>query len=285
MTELIKVEDQKKEVAVYDDPVLSVIMSSVGLPQEFKVIKERQLAFIAAEMPEVYRQKEVYGRKNSQVTGKLMTLQMLRFGPYNAIKQCAAQIDHKREAVKENTFKLAKLKNEIEQLEEQVQTTEDKYKLRDMDLDIIKKRMDLADARVHIEHALREIYMYLQTIKEIKKAHNIPDNFDEAQYTEAEVKENVQTAFQHCYRDVLMTGRLNVGTMEWLEQFGIEPAVAFVEVQKYISSIADHHDVTKLYAWYDAMYEKYGTEYKKAMERLGLENLMTEGCSYVEPEV
>jgi hypothetical protein len=264
--------------------MMLTIMSSVGLPQEFKVIGEKQLAFIAENMPDVYRQKEVYGRKNSQVTGKLMTLQMLRFGPYNALKQCAAQIDHKREAIKENLFKLAKTKNLIEKLEEAYKIEQDKFKLKNIELDIMKKSMDMADARVHVEHAYREMYMYLQTIKEIKAAHNIPDNFDEKDFIDAEVKENVQTAFQHCYRDVLMTGRLNVGTMEWLEQFGIEPATAFVEVQKYMASIKDNHDVTNLYAWYDEMYEKYGEEYKKAMKRLGLDKLMTDGCSYVEGE-
>ena len=211
-----------------------------------------------------------------------MTLAMLRFGPYNAIKQCAAQCENKREAVKENTFKLAKVKNTIEKLEDAYTKETDPYKLRNIELDIIKKKMDMADARVHVEHALREIYMYLQTIKEIKAAHNIPDNFDEENFIDAEVKENVQTMFQHAYRDVLMTGRLNVGTMEWLEQFGVEPAAAFIEVQKYMASMKEGHDVNNLYAWYDEMYEKFGQEYKKAMERLGVANLMTEECSYTE---
>ena len=274
----------KKEVALYEDPMLTMIMSSVGLPQEFKVMKEKQLAFIAKNMPAVYREKEVWGRKNSQVTSKLMSLNMLKLGVFGALKQIGAQCENKREAVKENTFRLAKLQNEIEELEERITTEENKYRIRDMELDIVKKKMDLADARVHVEHALREIHMFLQTRLEIMESHGIPEDFDEAMYVEFEIKENLISAFQNAFRDVMQTGRVNIGTEEWLSQYGVHPAVAMVEVGEYMQHMKETEDINSFYDWLDAMYDKYKDEWQKAAKRIGIKEILTEDSAYLNPK-
>jgi hypothetical protein len=280
MKELVTTD--KKEVALYESDGLMPILSSLGLPGEFKVIKELQLQKIAEGMVDVYRNKSVFGRKNSQITGRYMTLQMLREGPYNAIKQCDAQIDHRREAIKENTFRLARLKIEIEELEEKITEEPNKYRVKEMELDIIKKRMDLADATVHVEHSLREVLLYIETKKEIKEAHNIPDNFDEEDYIKAEVEENVKTAFLIATRDVEQSGRFNVGISEYFFQFGINPMIAISEIMDYLKSLTDKSDITDLYNFLDRMCEKYKGEISKAAKRVGIKGLMVKDSTYIE---
>jgi hypothetical protein len=150
-------------------------------------------------------------------------------------------------------------------------------------LDVAKKKMDLADASVAVEHALEEMYMYLSTMDEIKKSHSIPDNFDEADFIEAEIRENIQTAFQHALRDVIMAGRVNFGTCEYLEQFGITSMAAMSEAAIFLKNCSPE-DIDGMYKWYDQMANKYRGQFDKAMQRLGIKNIITEKCAYLEED-
>lgn len=273
-----------KELIIYEPQNLMLMLSSVGLPQIFKVMDDNKLAFIAQNLPAVYREKEVYGRHNSQVTSKLMSLTMLKHGVFGALKQIGAQIENKRNALKENTIKLAKLKNTTEELTERILTETNKYRIREMELDIMSNEMSLADARVSVEQTLREIYMFLQTRKEIMESHNIPEDFDEKMFVEYEIKENLMSAFQNAFRDILQTGRLNIGTEEWLSQYGVHPLVATIEVSKYVSGIKDDIDINHFYAWLDEMYNKYKDEWQKAAKRIGIKEIFTEECAYIKPK-
>jgi len=135
-----------------------------------------------------------------------------------------------------------------------------------------------------MEHAYKEMYMYMETKKEIMEANDIKEDFTEEDFLNAEVKENLMTAFQHTLRDLQVSGSANQGSLEYLEQFGVNPAVAYAEARKYLHELQSQKDmtidITRLYAWYEEMYEKYKDEYKKAMKHLGLSSLMTEEISY-----
>lgn len=279
--DLVEVKD-KKELAVYEPQNLMVLLSSVGLPQNFKVMDETKLAFIGQNLPAVYREKEVYGRHNSQVTSKLMSLTMLKHGVFGALKQIGAQIENKRNALKENTIKLAKTKNDTERLEKQLETETDEFKIKDLQLDIVKNRMDLADSRVLIEQTLREVYMFLQTRKEIMESHNIPEDFDEEMFVQYEIKENLMSAFQLGFREMMQTGRLSQASEEWLSQYGVHPIVAMVEINAYMGSIPNDIDIDHFYKWLDDMYDKYQYEWQKAAKRVGIKEIFTKECAYME---
>jgi hypothetical protein len=165
---------------------------------------------------------------------------------------------------------------------EKLNTEHNKYRIRDIELDIMNNEMTLSDARVAIEQTLREIYMFLQTRKEIMESHNIPENFDETMFVEYEIKENLISAFQNAFRDIIQTGRLNIGTEEWLSQYGVHPIVAIDEVHKYISVIKDNIDIDHFYEWLDKMYDKYKDEWQKAAKRIGIKDIFTKECAYIE---
>lgn len=276
-----------KELIEYKDLSLDVIRDTLSL--DFKTIGETELQVIAEGMLGVRRNMEVYGRRNSQVTSKLMTLSMLKHGPYGAIKQCDAQINKKYNAVKENWFKLQKKKVKLDKLEHKLQNDKlDEFQVRYLEIDIFKIKTELHDVTVHIEHAYKEMYMYMDVKKEIMESNNIPEKFSEENFIEAEIRENLTTAFQHALRDIQVNNMSNHGTLEWMEQFGVNPAVAYAEARQYLNSISNTNieliDVENLYKWYDEMYEKYKNEYKKSMKRLGIKNIMTDAVAYKEPE-
>lgn len=287
---------------------------------EFHAIDEKALAKIAKDMPEINRACRVFGRQNSQATGKLMSLSMIAQSPYRRLKQCLAKIERKRGALKENIFKLRREKVELNKLLRKKNKIAEKIKsvpegqdyyeeeigdrvvavdLEDLfsdlelvQIDIEEKVANISDTNIYTEGALKEIGMYQDAYKEIMETYDIPENWDEADFERTEVEEHVKTAFLHAVRDVQMTGRLNVGTCEYLEQFGVSPAIAFKHVQIYLQEVdgsvmlnekgelSSTSDIDHLYDFLDKMYLKYGKEYKKSAARIGLKDYISEDFLY-----
>lgn len=274
---------------------------------EFHAIDDKALAKIADGMPEINRACRVFGRQNSQATGKLMSLSMIAQSPYRRLKQVLAKVERKRGALKENVFKLRrekvelnklirkkdKLADDIKSCPEHDDRLEDLYfDLELVQIDIEEKVANISDTNIYIEGALKEIGMYQDAYNEIIETYDIPDNWDEEDFERTEVEEHVKTAFLHAVRDVQMTGRLNVGTCEYLEQFGVSPAVAFKLVQKYLMEVESKiitnekgdmsitSDIDHLYDFLDSMHERFGEEWKKSAARIGLKDYISEDFLY-----
>ena len=58
---------------------------------------------ISERMVEMERANNSLGRSNTQTTNQLMTLTMLTDSPYRRLRQCLAQIERKKEALKSRT--------------------------------------------------------------------------------------------------------------------------------------------------------------------------------------
>lgn len=269
---------------------------------DFKVFDDVKLAKLAENMPEINRATQVFGRQNSQATGKLMSLNMISQSPYRRLKQCLAKIERKRSALKENIFKLRKEKLKIDKLLYQRQKFEDQFVVNDASIDhqeiefkiqhinikLQEKAANISDTNLYIEGALKEIGMYQDAYNEIKESYNIPDTWDENDFERCEVEEHVKTAFLHLIRDIEMNGRVNVGTHEYLEQYGVNPHTATKLVQIYLNNIEQmtnegkYANITVLYDFLDEMYSTFKDEYKHAMRRIGLKKLISEDYLYLE---
>jgi len=271
---------------------------------DFKVFNETKLAKIAENMPEINRATNTFGKQNSQTTSKLMSLNMISQSPYRRLKQCLAQIERKRGALKENVFKLRKDRLEMERLSYRKENLvellnsdapgrdlmEIQFDIDEIDIELQEKATGIADASLYIEGALKEIGMYQDSYNEIKESHNISDDWDEEDYERCEIEEHVKTAFLHAIRDFEMTGRLNVGTHEYLEQYGINPNTASKLVQGYIANINVQTNVQEgkfaniniLYSFLDEMHNLFKDEYKHAMRRTGLKNLISKDYLYLD---
>ncbi|KKM62106.1 hypothetical protein LCGC14_1525000 [marine sediment metagenome] len=269
---------------------------------DFKVFDDAKLAKLAKNMPEINRATQAFGRQNSQATGKLMSLNMISQSPYRRLKQCLAKIERKRSALKENIFKLRKEKLKIDKLLYQKQKFEDQlivddvsidhqeieFKIQHINIQLQEKAANISDTNLYIEGALKEIGMYQDAYNEIKESYNIPDNWDENDFERCEVEEHVKTAFLHLIRDIEMNGRVNVGTHEYLEQYGVNPRTAIKLVQMYLANIEQmisegkYANITVLYDFLDEMYNTFKDEYKHAMRRIGLKKLISEDYLYLE---
>lgn len=259
---------------------------------EFKSLDEKAVAKIAKGMPEINRATNVFGKSNSQATGKLMSLNMISQSPYRRLKQCLAKIERKRSALRENIFKIRKQQVKLQRLLNKRKDAEDALDLEELGIKVEEMASNIADTNVYIEGALKEIGMYQEAYDEIKESYNIPDDWDEEDFEKCEVEEHVKTAFLHAVRDVEMTGRINVGTSEYLEQYGIIPKVAFRLVKDFLREIEKicvcgdkdnaYPNIKLLYRFLDDMHASFKDEYKHAMERIGITNLISKDFLYLE---
>ena len=147
---------------------------------------------------------------------------------------------------------------------------------------------NIADSNLYIEGALKEIGMYQDAYSEIKESYDIPDDWDEEDFEKCEVEEHVKTAVLHCIRDVEMTGKINVGTHEYLSQYGLHPHTIYKLVRDYISEVEKMSlegnlvSIQTEYNFLDKLYDMFKEEYKLAMKRIGLKKLISEDYLYVE---
>lgn len=244
-------------------------------------LSEKAIAKIQERMPEIHRATKAFGRTNSPVENKLMSLNMISHSPYKQLKQCLSQIEKKRNALKEAYFKAAKDENKLNQLQSKLQDENlDRFEKRNIEIEITELQSNMADSKIYIEGALKSIGDFQDAYEQIRKNNNIPENWDEKDFIEAEFENHIKSAFQHAMRD-LQCGRAAISTLEYFEQYGIKPAIGYAEARKYIVENKDEN-IESLYAWYEEMYEKYKDCPAKAMKHIGLDEIYNEDFIYLE---
>jgi len=185
------------------------------------------------------------------------------------LRQCLAQIEAKRLAVKSAAAKLEDLKIKLEEVnlhsrEYQFATSE------------------ISDQMLYIEGALKEIGIFQDAYKQIQKNNDIPDNWDEKDFEDSEIEHHIRTVFKQGLRDLISSSRVSPGTIEYFEQLGIHPVSALKYIRDYLNAtesfIQNNEDkLPSIDSWYeflDKMVSVFKPEHKKAMKRIGLDTLI-----------
>lgn len=240
---------------------------------EFKTIKSKELKEINDWMLSTVNKKtSAFQKQNSQTTMSLMTLNMIDSAPYRILRQILAQVQKKRSALKENMYKLEKKKIKYNNLI-------NKKELTDLE-ELEKKKIvcDIIDSQGYIESALKELGSLKRRYEEICKNKNIPENWDEEDFEKQEIEHHLKSMARNMVRD-RMQGSHNQGSMEYAEQFGIEPILAYALVDQFINQVKDGMKGNQMpsiemrYQFYDKFYNIFKDEYKKAAKKIGINSI------------
>lgn len=296
--------------------------------EDFVTFNEKSLSVISEFMPHIVEKRNSFGRQNSFHTNKLMTLHMMTNGsPMRMLRQCISEIESKRRALRDNVFrlkknriKLKKLISEVEfleldkkQLERDIEEKKDvdiendktirdltkelrntEFEIERKNLSIEEKRAGLADSRVYIEGALKDIASFQDAYQQILKNKNIPEDWNERDFEGMESRFHVRMIFFNAYRDIKAHGNLGMGTMEYMDQFGISPDQVEMEIRKFLTwsqeqtykqnegriEIIKEPEYEDFKDWLDFVEEKYKDNYKKVMERVGLDEMSKDWYTY-----
>ena len=274
-----------KAIKKKDDNVVSLseykgfqaLQKSVG---GLATITNEKLAVIAEKMVEIDRANHTAGRSNTQTTNQLMTLTMLTDSPYRRLRQCMSQIERKRKALEEAYFKMQKKKIQV-----------DKWYEKGDEMSVIKAReaeAGMLRQKDYIDGAFKEIATFQCAYDEIRESHNIPEKWDERDAEEAEIDHHIRQAFRQAHRDMVNQGRIGLGNMEYMEQYGIHIQTATKIIADYIvkedKMIAEGKmpTVKHLYDFLDKMAETFHDAHKAVMNRIGIKELIKDEFLYLE---
>jgi len=238
------------------------------------------LAKIESRLPEIKRASNSAGRKNTQTTSQLMTLNIAGDEPYRHLRQILAQIERKSAALEEAFFKLKKDDVRLKKLE----TKKDDLSL--LQTDEIKSRMERS--RLYVEGAIKEIGMYQDAYDEIRDSHNIPEKWDEKDSEKAEIRHHIKMGFRNSFQEMMSTGMIGRGSAEYLEQFGVHPQSARKYLHDYIVQNESMMEKGKeptiehFHRFLDSMADKFQESHKLCMKRIGLKTLVREEWCYRE---
>jgi hypothetical protein len=270
-----KKDDNVTQLSEYKG--FQALQKSVG---GLATITNEKLAIIAEKMVEIDRVNHTAGRSQTQTTNQLMSLTMMTDSPYRRLRQCMSQIEKKRNALEEAYFKLQKSKVLIKQW----------YEKGD-EISVIKAQE--AESRMirqkdYIDGAFKEIATFQCAYDEIRESHNIPEKWDERDAEEAEIDHHIKQAFRQAHRDMVNTGRIGLGNMEYMEQYGIHLQTATKVIADYIAgedkmiSEGKMPTVRHLYAFLDRMAETFHDAHKDVLNRIGIKELIKEEFLYLE---
>ena len=270
-----KKDDNVTQLSEYKG--FQALQKSVG---GLATITDKKLAIIAEKMVEIDRVNQTAGRSQTQTTNQLMSLTMMTDSPYRRLRQCLSQIERKRTALEEAYFKMQKKKLLIGQW----------YEKGD-ELSVIKAQeaeSNMIRQKDYIDGAFKEIATFQCAYDEIRESHNIPEKWDEKDAELAEIDHHIKQAFRQAHRDMVNTGRIGLGNMEYLEQYGIHIQTATKVIADYIAGedkmISDGKmpTVRHLYAFLDRMAETFHDAHKDVLNRIGIKELIKDEFLYLE---
>ena len=248
----------------------------VQIQEEFSglaTITPAKMQKITDRMVEIDRANNSLGRRNTQTTNQLMTLTMLTDSPYRRLRQILAQIENKTTALRGQFFTHQKMKLDIKEWEE-----EDTPLSR---IKVAEARSGMESGKKYIEGALKEIGIFQDAYEEIRKNNNIPEDWDEEDAENDEIRHHVRQAFRQGHRDMSLTGHITQGNAEYFEQYGIHLQTAQRVIGNYINSCEKMMDesnimpsVEHFYKFLDECVENFGEEYIKVMNHIGIKELV-----------
>ena len=257
---------------------ISYLVESAG---EFTTLTSSKLDKINRRMMEVNRACQIFSKKNTQTSSQLMTLTMLNDAPYRRLRQCLAEIKKKLSGLAESYFKIKKKKIEIEGWR--------KENTAMANVCIEEATYEVQSSKDIIEASLKEIAMFQSVYDEIIKSHNIPENWDELDMENDEISHHLKMIFRLCFKDVVHSGRLGMGTMEYLEQYGLHAQTCYALTADYVSSVDEMLQskegmptVNSLYDWLDKMAETFKDAHKDVLKRIGITELIKDEYLYME---
>ena len=238
------------------------------------------LAKIESRMPEIKRARNSAGRKNTQTTAQLMTLNIAGDEPYRHLRQILAQIERKSAALEEAFFKLKKDNVRLKIIQNK---TDEMSLIRAEEITAKMER-----GRLYVEGAIKEIGMFQDAYEEIRETHDIPEKWDEKDSEKAEIRHHIKMAFRNSFQEMMSTGMIGRGSAEYLEQFGVHPQSARKYLHDYVVQNEKLMDSGKeptiehFHKFLDSMADKFQESHKLCMKRIGLKTLVREEWCYRE---
>lgn len=233
-----------------------------------KKINQQAVEKVQEYLPEIEEKTRAFDRSNSQTTLVMNTLTLLNGqSPMRMMRQIMAEVEKRKLALVEAQYNHAKIQEEVSILYEKDLTPKINAKIQ-------MKCVNLQTLENKINGSFKDIATLIDAYNNIKNAHNI-EEWDEETFEREEKKHHVRFGFDLLYRNLVELGRAKEATIQYLQQYGVHPQIAIMEVSKYISDVNTRMQQpnsiihsNELEEFLDYMSNKYYKNADKTSERL-----------------
>ena len=252
-------------------------------------INPQAVALVNEYLPELDEKTKFFDRNNSQSTLSMMSLTMLNgHSPMRMMRQVLAETEKRKMALAEAQVSHAKALRNIEKLKDKL--------FNDPDNNVLSAKLRSAFVGIEmmeskINGSFKDIATLINAYNNLKETHGVED-WSEEEFEESEKRHHVRRGFELMYRNLMDGGRASTATIEYMQQYGVHPQVALLEVQGYITVVnqmiakGEIPDSSHLENFLDEMSGKYYKLADKASQRLfGKENITdTQIMSLIEKD-
>jgi hypothetical protein len=196
--------------------------------------------------------QNIWNRSHTQWMWKHLNLSYL--DPYKNMRQIAAEIARKRQALNEAKWRQIRTEMKIRKIEEQLANPEslDYWTEVELKVKLAEQQEGLAEGMSYIEGAMKDVLALNDLFEQLKEKTK---DFSEIEIERAESKAHLRRSVVQCIRDVRQSGSISKGEQEYLEQIGINPMKMMLKIREYVAyeSAQESWDVTPLHNFVDAL--------------------------------
>ena len=226
--------------------------------------------------------QNIWNRSHTQWMWKHLNLSYL--DPHKNMRQIAAEIARKRQALNEAKWNQIKTEVKIKKIEEQLSAPEnlDYWAEVDLNIKLAEHREKLAEGMSYVEGAMKDILALNELFEQLKRK---TDTFNELDIEKEESKVHIKRSIVQCIRDVRQSGFISKGEQEYLEQIGVNPSKMMMKIKEYVQQEArqESWDVAILHEFVEKAASELIDNYKVDQVRLtlmGFDSIPLEEITY-----
>jgi len=216
--------------------------------------------------------QNIWNRSHTQWMWRHLNLTYL--DPHKNMRQVAAEIARKRQALNEAKWNQIRAEVKIRKIEEQLANPESLEYWTEVDLKVklAEHQEKLAEGMSYIEGAMKDILALNELFEQLKSK---VDEFTEMDIERAESKAHLRRSIVQCIRDVRQGGSISKGEQEYLEQIGVNPMKMMLRIREYVADEAKQEswDVAPLHAFVDGITDELIDVCRVDQIRMGLMGL------------
>ena len=218
--------------------------------------------------------QDIWNRSHSQWSWKHINLSY--HAPFKNVKQIAAEIASKRNALNDAKWAFVDKEIEIRKATEKLETGELSYwEEVELKVEIAKIQEALIYDTSYIEGAMKDILALNELYEQMK---NQFEGFSESDFEKEESKSHLKRSLVQCVRDVRQHGFISKGEQEYLEQIGVNPSKIQALMRQYVKEETEVDDwsVKPLYEFITKLTNELIDDHKIDSKRLALQGINPE---------
>jgi len=189
-------------------------------------LKKAELALEATQ-----HLQQIWNHSHSQWSWRHLNLSHLH--PFKNLRQIAAELSRKGDALNEARWKYAQQQVRVGQLKEELESKDlEKWARLKKEVSLGKAESSLKRMLVAVDGCLKDILALNDLYNQISAQVG---DFDENDAEKAESKAHLQRSLIQSIRDVRQGGSISKGEQEYLEQIGVNPGKIQVLIRNYVA--------------------------------------------------